>query len=72
MILAVGHGPLSFPPALARAKQDPELGARIVQAYEPKEYDPNGRYVVVGAGIASVNEWANILDLACEVHLADA
>jgi hypothetical protein len=66
VVLAVGHGPLSFPPALAQAKQDPELGARIVQAYEAKEYDPNGRYVVVGAGIASVNEWANILDLGAK------
>jgi hypothetical protein len=63
VMLAVGHGPLSFPPVLARAKADAELGTRIVQAYEPKVYDPNGRYVVVGAGIASVNEWSNILDV---------
>jgi hypothetical protein len=33
-----------------------------VQAYEPKRYSEGGRYVVLGAGIASVNEWANILD----------
>ena len=63
VILAVGHGPLSFPPVLGAAKADPELGARIAQAYEAKAYDPNGRYIVVGAGIASVNEWANILDV---------
>ena len=62
VMLALGHGPLSFPPVLAKAKEDPELGVRIAQAYEAKAYDPNGRYVVVGAGIASVNEWANILD----------
>jgi hypothetical protein len=38
------------------------LGDRIVQAYEPKQYVAGGRYIVLGAGIASVNEWANILD----------
>jgi hypothetical protein len=63
VMLAVGHGPLSFPPVLARAKEDPTLGVRIAQAYESKAYDPSGRYIVIGAGIASVNEWANILDV---------
>jgi hypothetical protein len=67
VMLALGHGPLSFPPVLAKAKQDPQLGDRIVQAYEPKSYSPDGRYVVVGAGIASVNEWANALDIGAKV-----
>ncbi len=62
VMLAPGHGPLSFPPALAKARQDPALTDRIVQAYEPKQYARDGRYIVLGAGIASVNEWANILD----------
>ena len=62
VMLAPGHGPLSFPPALAKARNNPELADRIVQAYEPKQYAANGRYIVLGAGIASVNEWANILD----------
>ena len=63
VMLALGHGPISFPPLLARVREgDPELGRRIVQGYEPKNYAPSGRYVVLGAGIASVNEWANALD----------
>jgi hypothetical protein len=62
VMLAPGHGPLSFPPVLARARKDPAIGDRIVQAYEPKTYAQGGRYIVLGAGIASVNEWANILD----------
>lgn len=62
VMLAMGHGPLSFPPVLAKAREDPSLGDRIVQSYEPKSFAPGGRYVVVGAGIASVNEWANALD----------
>ena len=62
VMLAPGHGPLSFPPLLAKARKDPALADRIVQAYEPKQYAPGGRYIVLGAGIASVNEWANILD----------
>jgi hypothetical protein len=65
-MLALGHGPLSFPPVLAKAKADPELGVRIAQAYEAQAYDPNGRYIVIGAGIASVNEWANILDVGAK------
>jgi hypothetical protein len=67
VMIAIGHGPLSFPPVLAKAREDPSLGDRIVQAYEPKQYAPHGRYVVVGAGIASVNEWANALDIGAKV-----
>ncbi len=67
VMLALGHGPLNFPPALARAREDAALAPRIVQAYEPKAYAPGGRYIVVGAGIASVNEWANALDAGGQV-----
>jgi hypothetical protein len=62
VILAPGHGPLAFPPVLAKARADRALADRIVHAYEPKQYAAGGRYVVLGAGIASVNEWANILE----------
>jgi hypothetical protein len=62
VMLAPGHGPLSFPPLLAKARDNPEIGDRIVHAYEAKHYAPEGRYIVLGAGIASVNEWANVLD----------
>jgi hypothetical protein len=62
VMLSPGHGPLSFPPILAKARKDPAIGDRIVQAYEPKQYAAGGRYIVLGAGIASVNEWANIID----------
>jgi hypothetical protein len=67
VMLAVGHGPLSFPPVMARAREDPQLRERIVQAYEPKAYSSEGRYVVIGAGIASVNEWANAIDAGGKV-----
>ena len=67
LMLALGHGPLAYPPALAKAREDPALADRIVQAYEPKAYAPGGRYVVIGAGIASVNEWANALDTGAKV-----
>jgi hypothetical protein len=66
-MLALGHGPLSFPPALAAARDDPALADRVVPAYEPKAYAAGGRYVVLGAGIASVNEWANALDVGAKV-----
>jgi hypothetical protein len=62
ILLACGHGPLSYPPVLAKARKDPKLADRIVQAYAPKEYDARGRYIVIGSGIASVNEWANAID----------
>ena len=67
VMIAIGHGPLSFPPALARAREDPALADRIVQSYEAKQYAPGGRYIMVGAGIASVNEWANALDAGASV-----
>ena len=65
--IALGHGPVSFPRVLAQAREDPELRERIVQAYEPKTYRDGGRYVVIGAGIASVNEWANALEAGAKV-----
>jgi hypothetical protein len=61
VLLAMGHGPLFFPSKMAEARKDPRMGDRIVQAYEPKRYSPGGRYVVVGSGIAGVNEWVNVL-----------
>jgi hypothetical protein len=67
VMLAVGHGPLSFPPVLARAKEDTAIGDRIVQSYEAKAYAPGGHYIVIGAGIASVNDWANVLDAGAKV-----
>ena len=50
VMLAPGHGPLSFPPLLAKARKDPALADRIVQAYEPKQYAQGGRYIVLGRG----------------------
>ena len=62
VMMALGHGPLRFPPVLGKARSDPALADRIVQGYEPKRYAKDGVYIVIGAGIASVNEWANALD----------
>jgi hypothetical protein len=68
IMLALGHGPLQFPPVLAKAKaDDPEIDDRIVQAYAPKQYHREGRYIVIGSGIASINEWANALDAGAKV-----
>ena len=66
VMIACGHGPLAFPPVLAKARQDPALADRIVQAYAPKQYDASGRYIVIGSGIASVNEWANAIDVGAK------
>lgn len=50
-------------PAGARqGAKDPALADRIAQVYESKQYAGGGRYIVLGAGIASVHECANILD----------
>lgn len=66
VIVAVGHGPLSFPGIYGAAREDAEIGERIVQAYEPKTYFPGGRYIVVGSGIAAVNEWVNVLEAGAQ------
>src|SRR3712207_8327240 len=50
--------------------EDAEIDARIVQAYAPKQYHPQGRYIVIGSGIASINEWANALDRS-EEHTSE-
>ena len=60
-MIAIGHGPLAFPGVYGRARENPATAERIVQAYEAKQYHAGGRYVVVGSGIAAVNEWVNIL-----------
>src|SRR3954447_17743974 len=61
VMMAPGHGPLAYPGAYGEARNNPEIGDRIVQAYEAKQYFEGGRYIVVGSGIASVNEWANAI-----------
>ncbi len=65
-MIAVGHGPLAFPGVYARARQNPATADRVVQAYEPKQYFRGGRYIVVGSGIASVNEWVNAIDAGAQ------
>jgi hypothetical protein len=66
VMLALGHGPLAFPGVYGKAREDPATADRIVQAYEPKQYYQGGRYVIVGSGIASVNEWANVIDAGAQ------
>ncbi len=65
-MIAIGHGPLAFPGVYGQARENPAMRDRIVQAYEPKTYHRGGRYIVVGSGIASVNEWANCIEAGAE------
>ncbi|MEA2473123.1 MAG: hypothetical protein QOE06_1038 [Thermoleophilaceae bacterium] len=65
-MIAVGHGPLSFPGVYGKAREDPRMRDRVVQAYEPKQYVQGGRYLVLGSGIASVNEWVNATDAGAQ------
>ena len=65
-ILAIGHGPLSFPGAYGKARENPATADRIVQAYEAKQYHAGGRYVVVGSGIAAINEWVNCAEAGAQ------
>ena len=61
LALAIGHGPLSFPGVYGEARRDPATADLVVQAYEPKVYEPDGVYIVVGSGIAAINEEVNVL-----------
>jgi hypothetical protein len=65
-LIAIGHGPLAFPGIYGEARENPETRDRVVQAYEPKQYHAGGRYLVVGSGIAAVNEWVNCIDAGAE------
>jgi hypothetical protein len=62
VVMSPGHGPLAFPGVYGTARENPAMADRVVQAYEPKQYFQGGRYIVVGSGIASVNEWANCIE----------
>jgi hypothetical protein len=62
LMLAPGHGPLAFPGIYGKARENPAMTDRVVQSYEPKQYFKGGRYIVIGSGIASVNEWANCIE----------
>lgn len=66
VMIAIGHGPLAFPGAYGEARERPEVADRVVQAYEAKTYQRGGRYIVVGSGIASINEWVNVLDAGAQ------
>lgn len=65
-MIAIGHGPLAFPGAYGKARENPAIRDRVVQAYEAKQYHRGGRYIVVGSGIASVNEWANCIEAGAQ------
>ncbi len=66
VLLALGHGPPVFPPVLDAARGHPLMRDRVVHAYEPKRYVRGGRYLVIGAGLAAVNEWVNALAAGAE------
>jgi hypothetical protein len=66
VMIAVGHGPLAFPGVYGVARENPATADRVVQAYEAKQYHPGGRYIVVGSGIAAVNEWANCVEAGAQ------
>ena len=54
------------PGVYGEARENPETADRVVQAYEPKQYHEGGRYLVVGSGIAAVNEWANCVEAGAQ------
>ena len=62
LMVAPGHGPLAFPGIYGKARENPAMADRVVQSYEAKQYFQGGRYIVIGSGIASVNEWANCIE----------
>ncbi|MEA2478593.1 MAG: hypothetical protein QOJ07_515 [Thermoleophilaceae bacterium] len=66
VMMAMGHGPLAFPGVYGKARENPLMRERIVQAYEPKQYYRGGRYIIIGSGIASVNEWANCIEAGAQ------
>lgn len=65
-MIAIGHGPLAFPGVYGKARDNPAIRDRVVQAYDAKQYFRGGRYLVVGSGIASVNEWANCIEAGAQ------
>jgi hypothetical protein len=66
VMMAPGHGPLAFPGIYGKARENPAMKDRIVQSYEAKQYYKGGRYIIIGSGIASINEWANCIEAGAQ------
>ena len=62
VMLAPGHGPLVLPAGARKGSRRSGDGRPDRAGLRSQAVCVGGRYIVLGAGIASVNEWANILD----------
>ena len=66
-MLALGHGPLAFPGVYGKARENPAIGRpRRAGLRAEDSTSQGGRYIVVGSGIASVNEWANCIEAGAQ------
>lgn len=61
VLLALGHGELRWPEALADPQCRESFGAAVRHAYQPKTYQ-QATYFVIGSGMAAAAEWTNILN----------
>ncbi|MGH2447308.1 MAG: SidA/IucD/PvdA family monooxygenase, partial [Chloroflexota bacterium] len=60
VLLALGHGEWRWPEVCAQQSARLELTGLLYHSYQPKQY-PADTVVVVGAGMAAMNEWVNVL-----------
>lgn len=61
VILAVGHGKLHIPEAVAKFFALHSDDERVKLAFENKTYRPNKVVLVLGDGITAAQEWTNVL-----------
>ena len=70
VMLALGHGPLAVPARRwpRRRRPTPRSTSASCRPTRPRATTPTGATSCSGAGIASINEWANALDVGRQVH----
>ncbi len=67
VMVALGHGPLAFPGVYGEArKQTRSWPTGSCRRTSRSSTTQGGRYIVLGSGIASVNEWVNVIDAGAQ------
>lgn len=61
VILAIGHGKFRIPQPVTDYREQYGADGRVVLSFEEKQYAPPRTILVVGDGLTSGTEWANIL-----------
>lgn len=69
LVIAVGHGSVIVPPAVAAYRAKYGSDSLVIHSFEEKEYAPPRRVLLVGDGLTSGTECANALQVGSTVYV---